>query len=55
MHARAYGLLAVSAAFVGLGLWIIAAHSGFFWNLLGAVVMAIGGTAAYLISIHRTP
>ena len=33
---------------------VIAVSSGFFMNLLGAGIMAAGGSAAYLILSHRT-
>jgi hypothetical protein len=51
--ASTVGLLAVCAVLVGFGLLTIAVSPGFFMNLLGAGMMATGGTAAYLISSHR--
>jgi hypothetical protein len=47
-------LLAVCAVLVGFGMLIIVVSAGFFMNLLGAAVMALGGSAAYLILSHRT-
>ena len=47
-------LLAVCAVLVGFGMPIIVVSPGFFMNLLGAVIMALGGSAAYLILSHRT-
>ena len=48
-------LLTVCAALVVFGIFTIAASSGFFMQLLGAIVMALGGSAAYLILSHRSP
>ncbi len=42
-------LLAVCAVLIGLGTVTIAVSGGFFMNLLGAGIMALGGSAAYLI------
>ena len=47
-------LLAVCAILVGFGILIIAVSAGFFMNLLGAGIMALGGSAAYLILSYRT-
>jgi hypothetical protein len=47
-------LLAVCAVLVGFGILIIVVSAGFFMNLLGAGIMALGGSAAYLILSHRT-
>lgn len=44
-----YSLLAACAALICLGGLTIAVSSGFFLNLLGAGMLATGGTAAYLI------
>ncbi len=46
-------LLAVCAVLIGFGTLTIAVSAGFFMNLLGAGIMALGGSAAYLILSHR--
>jgi hypothetical protein len=46
-------LLAVCAVLVGFCILIIVVSPGFFMNLLGAAVTALGGSAAYLILSHR--
>ena len=46
-------LLAICTVLVGFGILIIAVSSGFFMNLLGAGIMASGGSAAYLNLSHR--
>jgi len=46
-------LLAVCAFLIGFGILTIVISSGFFMNLLGAGMMASGGSAAYLILSHR--
>jgi hypothetical protein len=46
-------LLAVCAVLVGFGMLIIGLSSGFFMNLLGAGIVASGGSAGYLILSHR--
>ena len=46
-------LLAVCAVLVGFGILIIVVSAGFFMNLMGAAVTALGGSAAYLILSHR--
>jgi hypothetical protein len=48
-------LLAICTVLVGFGILIIGVSSGFFMNMLGAGIMALGGSAAYLIVSHRTP
>jgi hypothetical protein len=48
-------LLTVCAALVAFGIVTIAMSSGFFMQLLGATVMALGGSAAYLMLSHRSP
>ena len=46
--------LVVCAILVAFGVLIIALSTGFFMNLLGAGIMALGGSAAYLIVSHLT-
>jgi len=46
-------LLAVCAVLIGFGTLTIAVSAGLFMNLLGAGIMALGGSAAYLILSHR--
>jgi hypothetical protein len=48
-------LLTVCAVLVVVGILTIAVSAGFFMQLLGAIVMALGGSAAYLMLSHRTP
>jgi len=48
-------LLTVCAVLVGFGIFTIAVSSGFFMQFLGAIVMALGGSAAYLMLSHRSP
>jgi hypothetical protein len=47
-------LLAIRTALVGFGILIIAVSSGFFMSLLGAGILAAGGSVAYLVLSHRT-
>jgi hypothetical protein len=42
-------LLTVGAVLIAFGIFTIAVSAGFFVQLLGATVMALGGSAAYLI------
>ena len=42
-------LLTVCAVLVVFGIFTIAVSTGFFVQLLGAIIMALGGSAAYLI------
>jgi len=46
-------LLAASAVLIGIGLWVALGSTGFFMNLLGALLVAIGGAAAYLNLAER--
>jgi hypothetical protein len=46
-------LLSVCAFLVAFGMLVIVASSGFFMNLLGAGMLAAGGTAAYLLLSNR--
>jgi hypothetical protein len=46
-------LLAVCVVLVGFGIFTIVVSSGFFMNLLGACVAALGGSAAYLLLSDR--
>ncbi|SDN37726.1 hypothetical protein [Afipia sp. GAS231] len=48
-------LLAICAALVAFGIFTIAVSHGFFTQLSGAVIMALGGSAGYLIGSHRKP
>ena len=48
-------LLTVCAVLVAFGIFTIAVSAGFFMQLLGAIVMALGGSAAYLMLSHRSP
>jgi hypothetical protein len=48
-------LLTICALLVAFGIFTIAVSAGFFLQLLGAIVMALGGSAAYLMLSHRTP
>jgi hypothetical protein len=47
-------LLVICAILAGFGIMIVAMTSGFFMNLLGAGIMAFGGSAAYLILGQQT-
>jgi hypothetical protein len=42
-------LLTVCALLIAFGIVTIAVSAGFFVQLLGAIIMALGGSAAYLI------
>ena len=42
-------LLTVGALLIAFGIFTIAVSAGFFVQLLGATVMALGGSAAYLV------
>jgi hypothetical protein len=42
-------LLTVCAVLVAFGIFTIVVSAGFFVQLLGAIIMALGGSAAYLI------
>jgi hypothetical protein len=42
-------LLTVCALLIAFGIFTIAVSAGFFVQLLGATVMAFGGSAAYLV------
>lgn len=42
-------LLTVCAVLVAFGIFTIVVSPGFFVQLLGAIIMALGGSAAYLI------
>jgi hypothetical protein len=46
-------LLSVCAFLVAFGMLVIVASSGIFMNLLGAGILAAGGTAAYLLLSNR--
>jgi Flp pilus assembly protein TadB len=46
-------LLAVCAGLICFGILTVAWSSGFFMNLLGASILAAGGSAAYLILSNR--
>ena len=46
-------LLAVCAGLICFGILTVALSSGFFMNLLGAGILAAGGSAAYLILSNR--
>lgn len=48
-------LLTICAALVAFGIFTITISAGFFMQLLGANVMALGGSAAYLMLSHRNP
>jgi hypothetical protein len=48
-------LLTVCAVLFAFGIFTIAVSSGFFMQLLGAIVMALGGSAAYLMLSRRDP
>lgn len=48
-------LLVICAALVAFGIFTIAVSPGFFMQLLGAVIMALGGSAGYVILSHRKP
>ena len=48
-------LLTVCALLVAFGIFTIAVSAGFFVQLLRAIVMALGGSAAYLMLSHRSP
>jgi hypothetical protein len=45
-----HALFSIGAVLFGFGILTIAVSEGFFMHLLGAGMMATGGTAAYLIS-----
>jgi hypothetical protein len=47
-------LLAICANLVAYGIFTIAVSHGFFAQLTGAVIMALGGSAFYLIASHRS-
>jgi hypothetical protein len=49
-----YFLLAVCAGLICFGILTIVLSSGFFMNLLGAGILAAGGSAAYLILSTRS-
>jgi hypothetical protein len=48
-----YFLLAVCAGLICFGILTVAVAGGFFMNLLGAGILAAGGSAAYLIMSNR--
>jgi hypothetical protein len=52
---RNFALLAICAALVAFGIFTIAVSHGFFMQLTGAVIMALGGSAGHLIASHRKP
>jgi hypothetical protein len=48
-------LLTICTVLFVFGIFTIAGSSGVFMQLLGAIVMALGGSVAYLILSHRRP
>jgi hypothetical protein len=50
-----FALLAICAILVAFGILTIAVSHGFFTQLTGAVIMALGGSAGYLIASQRKP
>jgi hypothetical protein len=50
-----FALLVICAALVAFGIFMIVLSHGFFMQLTGAVIMALGGSAGYLIASHRWP
>jgi hypothetical protein len=50
-----FALLVICAALVAFGIFTIAISHGLFVQLTGAVIMALGGSAGYLIASHRKP
>jgi hypothetical protein len=48
-------LLMICAFLVTFGIFTIAVSPGFFMQLTGAVIMALGGSAGYLVASHRKP
>jgi hypothetical protein len=48
-------LFTVCGVLVAFGTFTIAGSAGFFMQLLGAIVTALGGSAAYLMLSHRSP
>jgi hypothetical protein len=48
-------LLTICAMLFAFGTFTIAVSSGVFMQVLGAIVMALGGSAAYMILSHRSP
>jgi hypothetical protein len=50
-----FALLVICAILVAFGILTIAVSHGFFTQLTGAVIMALGGSAGYLIASQRKP